>query len=45
MELKIVVRHPVFELDRKASHRRFPIPNGHRPFLADIAERQIEQLE
>ena len=45
MELKIVVRHPVFELDRKVSQRSFPIQNGHRPFLTDVAERQIEQFE
>ena len=34
-----------FELDSKASQRRLPIPNRHRPFLTDVAECQIEQFE
>ena len=31
------VGHPFFELDSKASQRRFPIANGHGPFLADVS--------
>ena len=29
--------HPLFELDRKAIQRCFPVADGHRPLLADVA--------
>ena len=31
------VGHPLFKLDSKASQRRFPIANGHGPFLTDVS--------
>ena len=31
------VGHPFFKLDSKAIERRFPIANGHRPFLTDVS--------
>jgi len=33
------------ELDSKASQCGFPISNGHRPFLANVAQRQIEEFQ
>jgi len=31
------LRNPFLELDGKSSQRGFPIPDRHRPFLADVA--------
>jgi len=39
-----MLRHPAFKLDSKPVQRSLPIPDGHRPFLADVLQRQIEQF-
>lgn len=31
-----MLRHPFLELDSKAIKRSFPVPDGHRPFVADV---------
>jgi len=37
-------RHAFFKLGGEAVERCFPVPLRHRPFLADVVERQIKQL-
>jgi len=34
----------VSELNGKSGQGSLPIPDGHGPFLADVAQGQIEQL-
>jgi len=40
----LVLRHPFIELDSKPVKRRFPVSNGHCPFLADVLYGQVEQF-
>jgi hypothetical protein len=45
MGFRLTLWHPVFELDGKPVQRRLPVADGHRPFLADVSERQVEQFQ
>ena len=38
------MRDPVLKLNTKPIQSRLPVPNRHVPFLADISQRQVEQL-
>jgi hypothetical protein len=39
-----MLRHTRIEQDGEPVQRCFPVLNRHRPFLADVAQRQIIQL-
>ena len=45
MAVELDARHALVKLDSKLIQCGFPIPNRHRPFLADVIQGQIEQLE
>lgn len=40
-----MLRHALIEHDGEPVQGRFPVLNRHRPFLADVAQRQVIQLE
>lgn len=39
-----MLRDPILKLDTKPIERSLPIPNRHIPFLANIAQCQVEQF-
>ena len=38
------MRDPVLKLNTKPIQRSLPVPNRHVPFLANISQRQVEQI-
>ena len=38
-------RHALLELNKKAMQDGLPVPNRHAPFLTDVVQCQLEQLE
>ena len=39
-----MLRDPILKLDTKPIQRGLPVSNRHIPFLADVSQRQVEQL-